>query len=350
MGKASGAGTKVDKLISPKSMTVLCTYQCTAACQQCCFESNPSITGRLDSQTIQARILEAIQAFPDIRVVVFSGGEAFLLKEQLTECIAFATRHGLGTRVVTNGFWAKRMERAETISRAVSDAGLSELNISTGRDHQAFVPGETVINAAIAAVGAGIRTLITVETDTAESDCHAALMSDPRIGDLVRSGKLTVISNFWMPFHADAPARAQEPDVRGLRKGCKQVFDNIVITPHDNLSACCGLTLEHIPELRLGKNTGDNIRDDYLSQSQDFMKYWLSVDGPYTIIERVAGTRAEEFLQGVVHQCQACAVLHRTPFLKEEAVKQYPLFAKEIMTRFILDRTLDMQKPSKAGA
>lgn len=340
----------MDSLISPKSMTVLCTYQCTAACRQCCFESNPSITGRLHSQTIQARILEAIQAFPDIRVVVFSGGEAFLLKEQLTECVAFATRHGLGTRVVTNGFWAKRIERAETISRAMSDAGLDELNISTGQDHQAFVPKEVVINAAISSVGAGIRTLITVETDAPESNCHTALLSDPRIGTLVRSGKLSVISNFWMPFHADAPARVQAPDIQGLRRGCKQVFDNIVITPHDNLSACCGLTLEHIPELRLGKNTGNNIRDDYLSQSQDFMKYWLIVDGPYTAIERIAGPHSEDLLRGVVHQCQACAILHRTPFLREEAVKQYPLLAKEVMTRFILDRTLDMQKSSKVGA
>lgn len=340
----------MDKLISPKSMTVLCTYQCTAACQQCCFESSPSITGRLDGQTIQARILEATRAFPDIRVVVFSGGEAFLLKDQLTECIAFATHHGLGTRVVTNGFWAKRMERAETVSRAVSNAGLTELNISTGRDHQAFVSMETVINAATAAIGAGIRTLITVETDTVDSDCYSSLISDPRIEDLLRNGELSVISNFWMPFHADAPTRVQAPDIQGLRKGCKQVFDNIVITPHDNLSACCGLTLEHIPELRLGKNTGDNIRDDYLSQSQDFMKYWLSVDGPYTAIERIAGSRAEELLQGVVHQCQACAVLHRTPFLREAAAKQYPQLAREVMTRFILDRTLDMQRSSKSGA
>lgn len=325
-------------------MTVLCTYQCTAACQQCCFESNPSITGRLDGQTIRARILEAIQAFPDIRVVVFSGGEAFLLKDQLTECISFAAQHGLGTRVVTNGFWAKRMERAESVCRSIADAGLNELNISTGRDHQAFVPRETVIHAATAAVSAGIRTLITVETDTTDSDCFASLRSDPRIDELIRSKQLSVISNFWMPFHTDAPARVQEPDVQGLRRGCKQIFDNIVITPHDNLSACCGLTLEHIPELCLGKNTGHSIRHDYLSQLEDFMKYWLSVDGPYTVIERIAGSRAEQLLQGVVHQCQACAILHKTSFLREEAAEKYPFFVKEVMTRFILDRTLGVRK------
>lgn len=323
---------------------MLCTYQCTAACQQCCFESSPSIKGGLDGQTIRARILETIQAFPDIRVVVFSGGEAFLLKDQLAECIAFATQHGLGTRVVTNGFWAKRMERAEAVCRAMSEAGLVELNISTGRDHQAFVPEKTVINAAEAAVSAGIRTLITVETDTVDSDCFSSLRSDPRIGELIRSRQLSVISNFWMPFHTDAPARVQDPDVQGLRRGCKQVFDNIVITPHDNLSACCGLTLEHIPELCLGKNTGNSIRSDYLSQSDDFMKYWLSVDGPYTVVERIAGPRAEQLLQGVVHQCQACAILHQTPFLREEAARKYPSFVKEVMTRFILDRTLGVRK------
>src|SRR3546814_9736847 len=95
-----------------------------------------------------------------------------------------------------------------------------------------------------------------------------------------------------MPFHADALERRQTANVDGLRKGCSQVFNNVVITPHDNLSACCGLTLEHIPEMRLSKNSGNNIGHAYRSQSEDFMKYWLRVDGPYKIIERVM--RSEE--------------------------------------------------------
>src|SRR3546814_11325261 len=53
--------------IEPKNMTVLCTYQCTAACKQCCFESSPHIKGRLSGDVIRKRITEAHQAFPSIR-------------------------------------------------------------------------------------------------------------------------------------------------------------------------------------------------------------------------------------------------------------------------------------------
>src|SRR3546814_14179439 len=121
-----------------------------------------------------------------------------------------------------------------------------------------------------------------------------------------------------MPFHADALERRQTANVDGLRKGCSQVFNNVVITPHDNLSACCGLTLEHIPEMRLSKNRGNNIGHAYRSQSEAFMKYWLRVDGPYKLIERVMGDQAGKYLDGVVKMCQAYVIIHKTQIERSE--------------------------------
>ncbi|PSR25070.1 MAG: radical SAM protein, partial [Sulfobacillus benefaciens] len=46
---------------------------------------------------------------------------------------------------------------------AVFGAGLTELNLSTGDDHQAFVPFDRVVTAAITAAELGICTLIVVE-------------------------------------------------------------------------------------------------------------------------------------------------------------------------------------------
>src|SRR3546814_17626992 len=69
--------------IEPKNMTVLCTYQCTAACKQCCFESSPHIKGRLSGDVLRKRITEAHQALPSIKVGVFSGGEEFTLYDEL---------------------------------------------------------------------------------------------------------------------------------------------------------------------------------------------------------------------------------------------------------------------------
>lgn len=334
--------------IEPRSMTVLCTYQCTAACKQCCFESSPKVKGRLDGSVIRARITEAHQAFPSIRVVVFSGGEAFLLKDELSECVAHAASLGLSTRIVSNGSWAKRPERAKALCEEMKRSGLHELNLSTGKDHQEFVPEESIINACEASIACNITTLVTIETDTKNSDCCTSLRSNPRIKELLKRKEFTLITNFWMPFHADASERKQTPDIAGLRKSCPQVFDNVVITPHDNLSACCGLTLEHIPEMRLAKNDGRNLGEMYRAQSDDFMKYWLKVEGPYSIIEKVMGDKAHTYLDGVVHMCQACAILHKTPEIRSEVIRQYPNNVSQIMTRFAVNNAVDKIQRTQA--
>src|SRR3546814_1695759 len=93
--------------------------------------------------------------------------------------------------------------------------------------------------------------LNTVEKDKVDSDCYTSIRSDERVKELLKNRRFHLASNFWMPFHADALERRQTANVDGLRKGCSQVFNNVVITPHDNLSACCGLTLEDRKSTRL---------------------------------------------------------------------------------------------------
>jgi organic radical activating enzyme len=328
----------VDFEISPSCMTVICTYRCTAACAQCCFESNPRINGGLDGNTILARISEGARDFPSLRLVVFSGGEPFLLKTDLVRSVAHASSLGLRTRIVSNASWAKRPERAHERMQELRDAGLSELNLSTGHDHQQWVPHESVVNAAEAAVSNGIRVLVTVETDTQHSDCLATFQSDPRIAHLIEKPLFGLQSNFWMPFHSDAQDRRQRPDLAQLRKGCSQVFENVVITPKDELAACCGLTFEHIPEMKLGSQ--GSIAERYQQQRDDFLKFWLRVDGPYSIIEHVLGDNAAEVLDGVVHQCQACAILHQDERVRSELASCYSDFVPGVMTRYAMDKVI----------
>lgn len=330
-------GYFLEKMIRPRSITVLCTYQCTAACKQCCFESSPRIKGGLDGDVIRSRISEAKISFPDLEFVIFSGGEAFLLKDELIGSVAHASSLGLKTRIVSNGFWAKRLDKARSICSRLSESGLNELNLSTGRDHQEFVPEESIINACEAAVQSDITVVLTVEIDTSDSACFISLRENFRIKNLLSSGKFKLINNFWMPFHRDAEVRVQAPDFESLRKGCSQIFDNMVVTPHDNLSACCGLTLEHIPEMRLGKNNGSNMAGLFLSQADDFMKFWIRTDGPYRIIEDVMGSDAPNYLKGVVHGCQACAILHKTPEIREKIREVYRDRIQDVMTRFALE-------------
>src|SRR5207247_1756710 len=104
----------------PTHLTILPTYRCTAACAQCCFESNPHVQGRIPIERILDYIDQAAGDFPSLRLVVFSGGECFLLRRDLDAAIERATSRGLATRCVTNGYWATspRAARERILSRS----------------------------------------------------------------------------------------------------------------------------------------------------------------------------------------------------------------------------------------
>lgn len=301
--------------IKPTIMTVITTYQCTAACKDCCFECTPAITAKLSEQEIITAIQASITEYPDIQLVVFSGGECFMLKDALFNAIAFATSLGRRTRCVTNAYWAKSSSNAEKVAARLTQAGITEINISTGLDHQQWVPESAIVNAVTALHTAGIYTLVAVEKDTEESGCLSSITSQPMIARLLSSKDplFRLVSNAWMPFHKDSNLR-EKIDQEELVKGCQQVFQNVVVTPHKQLSACCGLTFEHIPEMKLGSI--DQIKNYRDQQQDDFLKLWLRVEGPYKILKDALGEDSPT-VQLITHQCQACVILHKN----EDAVR-----------------------------
>ncbi len=317
--------------LRPKSLTFITTYKCTAACAECCFECNTKIEGRLGIDFILRTIDEAISTFSSIELAVFTGGECFLLGEDLFTAISHATQRQLRTRCVTNGYWGKKPQLATRYARQLKAAGASEINISTGVDHAEWVPINAVINCAMSLHKERIRTLITVEKDGPDSNILEQIRFHPGIAPLLGDSNLTVASNVWMPFHADTPERLPQGSAHGLDEGCKQLFSNIVVTPHKRHSACCGLTLEHIPEMHLGYVTGESLGSNYSSQFDDFLKLWIHSIGPKKILEKVMGPEASSYLEGVVHTCQACAILHKTEEIRERLISSYQQFVPEVL-------------------
>ena len=116
----------VEPLKTADTITILPTYKCTAACQDCCFGSNPSIEGRIPQYKILHYIEEAAKI--GIKTVVFSGGESFILGKDLDEALWHATKNDLMTRVVTNGYWATTENNARKRLEDLQFAGLTELN------------------------------------------------------------------------------------------------------------------------------------------------------------------------------------------------------------------------------
>ncbi|MEM4326361.1 MAG: hypothetical protein QXU40_03600 [Candidatus Pacearchaeota archaeon] len=73
---------------------------------------------------IQRHIETTFQSFPTIKLLVFTGGECFLLGKKLVDAVRFASSLGLDTRCVTNGFWATSLQRASEWAKRLKEAGL----------------------------------------------------------------------------------------------------------------------------------------------------------------------------------------------------------------------------------
>ncbi len=332
----------LDEHLAPRTITMITTYGCTAECRQCCFESSPRVKGRLSLEEMTQSISDAKRNFPSLLVAVFSGGEATMLKADLTAAIAHATNEGLSTRIVSNGSWGKTMASARRKVAELAGAGLKELNLSTGKDHQEWVPAKSIMHCAVAAAEHGLFCLITVEADVEGNPHFRAVVEQPEIRALVQDRKLVIQSNSWMPSQETGDVRGGTVAKQTLRKGCGQIFDNIVVTPYREVSACCGLTLEHIPEMKLGSINDEAVSKICQRQTDDFLKYWIHADGPYQIIEKLLPEQsANDLLKGVVHICQACVILHKNPDVRNRLLERHQEFMPSVMTRFFLAKAIN---------
>ncbi len=141
-----------------------------------------------------------------------------------------------------------------------------------------------------------------------------------------------------MPFHEDYRSRGNPIGLKGLTSGCKQIFNNLVVTPTAQLSACCGLTFEHIPELKIGNLHENSMAEIFERASTDFLKIWLHVDGPGTILRKLFGTSIDDELKNVRHICEACAIMHQNPIIREAIATRAQDFAPDVLARFELGK------------
>lgn len=332
----------------PRTLTLLPSYRCNAECRECCFECSPTLHQRIPQGELLQYIDEAADAFPKLKLVVISGGEPFLLGKDLTECVGQASGHGLIARCVTNGFWAGSSERAKRRLEELKCAGLTELNMSTGDDHQVFVPFDRVVNAVIAAAELGLRVVLAIEGALDSKFGLSSAYEHPRLGKWLRNSdaadRVVMLRNVWMPFHRGSNARQSDDVCQRFLDGCPHVLDNLVITPKGDVAACCGLAMEHIPEMKLGNLRERRLKDMYLSQFDDFLKLWLAVDGPKKILRILQDADPTLTVDsGLAHICHACVVLHQDLRIRDLLMKVYPDKIDDVLLRYHLRRGISLR-------
>jgi hypothetical protein len=326
---------KISKKLGPETLTILPTYRCTAACEQCCFGSNPQIRERLTLEEIIGSIASAHENFSNLKLIVFSGGECVMIGEDLFASLRFATDLGLRTRIVTNGYWGASKNKSQTTARRLRESGLGEINISTGRDHEKFVSIDAVLNGMTDAVSQGIFGFLTIEQDAEDSAIVEKIKMDYRFKNLLALGeaKFRYQVNTWMKFNEQHKDRQVNLGAK-TNTPCGQLFSNLVVTPHKNISACCGLTYEHIPEMRIGNIDGAGLAAAYQSETQDFMKIWIHIDGPDGIIRKVYDGNPPDGLISDDHMCETCARLHKSDATRALVRERFQEFYPDVMFRY----------------
>ncbi len=121
--------------MSLSAVHILLTYRCTDACNHCFVFSGPHQMATFTDGRLRT-VLDQMRRLPSVRWVYFEGGEPFLFYPMLVEAVAHATKLGLATAVVTNGYWITSERDVGLFLRPLVAAGLKRLQISVDDVHR----------------------------------------------------------------------------------------------------------------------------------------------------------------------------------------------------------------------
>lgn len=304
----------------PNSLTLLPTYQCTAECTDCCVGSSPRITKRIPQDRLLRYVDEAAQ-FPGMILVSISGGEAFLLRDDLVELVQRITDRGLVSRIVTNGYWGVNKKGALDTIRPLVAAGLREISFSTGDEHARFVPVDRVLTAIEACLDCGVGvSLMVEERDGHQVTRHTVIEAAKRfpvVYEAIQARTMVILDSPWMQFEDDAPQPTWAPvkmstrNALPARQSCTNVLNNIVVSPDEKLGMCCGLPREQIADLNVGDLRTESMTSLYARHVHDILKIWLAVEGPDRILAWAATKDPSiQWENRYAHLCDSCRAVY----------------------------------------
>jgi MoaA/NifB/PqqE/SkfB family radical SAM enzyme len=307
-------------IIFPSIINFITTNKCTAACKDCCFNCNPHKNDRLSLQDMKNYIDQSLEAYSTIKLLVLTGGECFTLGNDLNNIIKYGADKGLFVRVVTNGYWAKSFKKSYTRLKKLAEQGLKEVNISTGDEHLEWVSYDNIVYAIAASLRLDLTTVINIETSPISDFTFKRLKEDPRLIKYFKkygNNKLKILNSVWMPFTKSSEKEMNDnkkikKNSIYLRKRCTSLFSTISINPFHQVNACCGLTSEYTPYLKLGSAKKWTLKELYEYQFNDFLKIWLFNEGPQKIMEFISEIEPQKRIDTTGwHICQICAELFR---------------------------------------
>lgn len=328
----------------PKTLSIMPTYTCTAACQHCASLSSPQVRVKLSLETI----LDAIRQAKELGFynVVFTGGEATLRRKDLLAGISYARDLGFPTRVVTNAHWAVTSEAAERVLAEMIDAGLNEINYSTGDEHARFVPIDRIVNASVAAARRGFHCWVMVELRETRRVTMATILDHPFIAGLSQEQRdlIEVTESPWMPLdpreiESYPPGIAADRHTFKTHMPCHNVLQTYTVQADGQVGACCGIGMRKIPELNVATVEMPNFLRHAIEEAEnDFLKIWIHYKGPDQILAWAAGKDPSIQWEGLyAHRCQACARVYNDEAVAKVIREHYEELITDVLQSAWMD-------------
>lgn len=234
-----------DPVVELKTVGLALTMQCNFECAHCITESTPELRERISLEGALA-LIDVISR--ESKNICFTGGESFLRKHDLFECITAAKNKGLTVSVVSNGYWAKNEQTTIKNLNMLAAAGASGICISLDRFHLDFVDSKNALRIAQLSKDAGLNHLIRV--CATQNDSFADSMIDSHKQDGINFQRVRVLRMGRAKFlPVESFATTSE-----LPEGCCTTVRSPIVLPNGLVQACCGpgVEFEQANPLNLG--------------------------------------------------------------------------------------------------
>lgn len=309
----------------PYCITLITTFRCNAACVDCCFGCRPDRGRSMTLDEMKHYVDICLEAYPDnITRLALTGGECFLLGNDLDEIVRYGAEKGLTVDFISNGYWGKTYAIALERIKRLKSLGLKSVGFTVGDDHDHIIPLRNCRNAAVASARLGYKVEFRLEsTRFGRCNVYEKLKTDKAFMRLVDEKKIELKFWEWREYNNETiHGRGHPWHCRPYDKSkpCDLLFKDIIITPYGDVMACCGIGSSRNPHMRLGNVWKEPVKTLYERSFCDLLKVWIRFEGAQAILQYIHDKSDIKFHQWG-NGCESCIEIFENPkiipFLRE---------------------------------
>ena len=235
------------------ALVIETTTRCNAKCGMCYQSSGPKGHDLHGIQELKLEVLkkvvsDAIKVPNLVKRLHVAGGEAFLNEKLVYELLAHGRDTGFTQiTMTTNAFWGSSDKRAEKICAQLSNAGMTEIEISWDYWHLAYIDPMRIVRVLRACKKYNIGTILRILTTQAHSIGEALrlLGDDWTLADRVLTGAVFATGRAVDELDPEEIF----PDSVSESATC-HAFLNLTVNANGNVYPCCaGIDQTTSPEL-----------------------------------------------------------------------------------------------------